>query len=613
MTAPLTDDKDWEYKLVPNLMGGIDGYKRPDTLEDNQAIKLINIIAKQGVVVADTGYKEFAPEPVYSLWIGNQPALFGTPQLETQFLRTDGSLETILVTTKTVYKYDAGNKRYHLVKGTFATTIDSVVFQANVGSITVIKVVDGSGFTTGDVVSFATDSGDEYICTVAVAGNSLFLLNHPLFMPAANGINFATGGIVKRGVRLNGTVDHQVSFAPYPGNDWLVFTNGVDIVKRYDGTDCIDVPNLPSAGNTICKAVAVYNAALFLLNTTEGGVRHPQRARRSNQGDPTDWTTGTAGKDDLLDLSAEILNAAKLGDYLIVYRDGAISRGQFIGASGINYFFEDMIPNEGPNSVLGVAVTEDYHVVSGKNNVYKYTGNYSLPPIGDPIFHAVFSNKGNLNPQQKHKIALAYIPETEEIWFAYASVNSDSPDTIYRYNITYGIWYVRQMVNQVLSFNLYQHQNIFTWDDLVGTWADQAWTWDTQVQMQEAQVVHMCSAVSAKVFEYDYNTKLDNGTAISYYVESKDFLAPDIECRFDTLEMYISGTNVVVEYSTDEGRSWSYFGEDKEDATVNEEHKTKVRMCKQFPFQRVRFRWAGQGPDFALEWFSLLFKKDSLW
>lgn len=613
-------DPDWEYKNVPDLLGGVNGYRRPDQLEDNQAVGLLNVIAKQGQVIADTGYKYFAREPIYvapevsgTADVSQfQPTLFGTPQGEFSFVQNDQTVETLMITTRTMYKYDAGNNRWHLVKGTAETTVTSITRQSNLGNIiTVINVASTAGFSSGDIVGVATADGDEFHCECTVSGGTALVLNTPFLFTKF--ININPGARVVRGVRLAGELNYQISSTNYPGSDWFVFTNGVDIVKRYDGSDCIDVPNLPSSGNTICRAVGVFNAALFLFNTTEGGVRHPCRARRSNQGDPTDWTTGTAGTDDLLDQPWEILCGHLLGSYLYLYRAGCISRGQFVGSGGLNYYFEDMVPGEGALSTCSVIVTEDFHVVVGNNNVYKYKGGYNLEPIGDQIFHAVFSKNGNLHPQYKNRTIGVYVPETEEIWIGYVSLDGTSADTVLRWNITYGIWYTRKFYNEFVNFALYNHLNVFSWDDLQGSWDQQKWTWDSSVQVQEAQAVHMLASAEAQVYEYDYNSSLDNAQPITYSVESKEFLAPDVECTFDQLDMMIEAVDALVEYSTDEGRTWDYLGETRAKALVNNEHKGKVSLFKQFPFQRVRFRWSGTAPAFKLDWFAFYFKKTSQW
>lgn len=585
MGYPLTQgSKAWQDKTVPNLSGGINTSKRSDELEDNQCLTLSNVLIRNKEILSDNGYKPFGSVVV------------GTPQATYQFYKKSGASEEMLVTTATVYKYSTTILKWLLVKGTKSTTTTA----GYAAGVTVIVVADATGFSTGDLVGIALDDGSQLQTTITVAGTTFTLANA---IPVGRSVN--NGAVVLRAVVLTGDLDDQVVPVTLASHDWFVFTNGVNIVKRYDGTDCIDVPGLPGS-NVICMAVCVYNAALFLLNTIESGSSFPQRVRRSNQGDPTDWIGGSAGYDDLYDSSDNIQTGVVLGPYIIVYRERSISRGQFVGSGGISYSYDTMVTGDGSISANGIIDIGDYHIVIGNANIYEYRGGFELAPIGDAIFYRMYSTQGDLSPQYKSSVFGFYVEELDEAWVFYPSTGSQSPDKLLRYSVGEEVWYTRDFADAFVGFGFYQIDNTKTWADLVGSWVDQTWKWNAKATLSQSPTTHLCLASGNQVMEYDYVSTLDNATAIAYTIETKDFALADTEFRFDLLRLYMQGTGILIEYSTDRGASWNTM------TTVTSSTVQKINIGKQFVANTVRFRISGNSPDFRLRWLYFLFKLESL-
>ena len=578
----------WKYKFVENLLGGINTAKANANLEDNQCIKLNNVLLRAGQVLSDNGYKTFGQVVV------------GRPQVPYQFKRRDLTTDLILITTSTVYKYSSALLRWILVKGTASTT-STLAYPAGT---TVIVVASGVGFATGNLIGITLDNGDQLQTTVTVAGATFTLANA---VPVGRSI--LINAVVLKSVALAGTLDYQVSIDTIAGSDWMVFTNGIDIVKRYDGADCINVPGLPSGGNVVCRSLLLYNTALFLFNTVEGGTAYPQRARRSDQTDPTNWTTGTAGTDNLLDSSDSIVTAAVLGPYMIVYRDKSIVRGSFIGNSGVNYYFETMINTDGAVSTKSVVSVDDYHIFIGQKNIYEYRGDYIISPIGDNIYYHLYGISGELNPAYKNRNFALYSKDLNELWIA--SVTSTSLDNtcneVLRYIVSNKAWYHREFKDNLIGSGQYTKQQSLTWDTLVGSWDALTWTWNSQQILGNAAVILLCSAVTNQVYEYDYVSTLDNATAIAYTVETKDFAINTSNFRFDKIEMFIQGMGILLEYSTNQGVSWNTM------ATINQNVLGRVQVYGQFISDRVRFRWSGTGQNFALQWFGFSYKIENLY
>lgn len=577
----------WDSIKVPNLLGGINTSLPPMQLADNQASMLQNVTVKSGQVYSDTGYAPRGQEVI------------GHPQRSYRFKRRDLSEDLILITTSTVYKWDDLLVRWLLLSsGTSTTTMLPYAAGA-----TDIVVVDPTGFNTGDIAYVELDNGDQLQGTITVVGATF---TFSAAVPVGRTVNL--GAVVAKASMLSGTLDKHVSITTVPGSDWLVFTNGVDIVKRYDGSTVQNVPNLPSAGNVICRAVIVYNTALFLIGTIEGGIRYNQRVRRSNQTDPTDWTGGTAGTDDLLDLSDSLLEAALLGPYLIVYRETGIVRGVFSGVGGISYRWDTTVTNEGAISAGAIATLGEEHIFVGHDNIYIYRGDFAIEPIGEAVFDLTLGYRGDMDPVFESKTFVVYIPEIDEVWIFYVSNAStgDNCDKVIRYNLTKKFWYTRVFADEFVGHGFHRKNLTVSWSSATGTWATQIGYWTDKRFSSLAPVVQLCSANTNNVMDYDYIEQLDNGTPISYIAETKDFSLGDAELRHDTFEMYMRGTNVQLEYSTDGGISYVSM------ATINQSTIGRVTVGVQFVFNKVRFRWTGSSADFILEWFGFTYKVESL-
>jgi len=274
-------DKEWDYKgPVDSLSKGINLSVSSDSLDDQEVIRGINVLSQKGRLRTDTGYIPFGSE------------ILGVPQADFQFSKSNGVTELLLVTTEAFYKYNTTEEQWQFVSDGTATTASGGE-SAGATSVTVASI---SGFSNGNLVGIILNDGTEHQTTVngvPAAGEI------PITDAIPVGKSVANGAAVIKGTALDGDLDNHVIGVTVPSHDWFAFTNGSDRVKRYDGTDCITVPGLPNSGNVICKSLALYNNSLFLVHTIEGGTAYPRRVRRSNSSDPTDWTTGIAGYDDL--------------------------------------------------------------------------------------------------------------------------------------------------------------------------------------------------------------------------------------------------------------------------------------------------------------------------
>jgi len=563
----LNVSKEWEYHFIDNLIGGLNANVLDNMLADNESTTSVNLHFDRKLMKVDSGYAKFGG------------AVRGNPRLDFQFYKTDGTSELLLVTDATLYVYQTSEWRY-VSDG----DITAITINAEAAGQTVIEASNTTNFVVADYIGIILSDGTQHRTTIASisAGVSITIDDA---IPVGKSTDI--GAIIVRAKDFSGTLDIQISAVVLPSHNWLVFTNGVDNPQRYDGLDCIDIPNLPSAGNTQCRLVGLFNNHLILAHTTEGGTRYPQRVRRANTGDPTDWTTGVAGYTDLYDNEDWLVALAYLGPYMMLYRERSIVRTEYVGTTDLLLNFETVITSEGALSQDSVIDLGDYHVFIGNANVYEYRGGFDFKPVGDKIYYDIFSTNGELAATYKHRVFGFYVEELDEVWIFYPPAGASKPTKCLRYLQENGSWMKREFNHDISGFGLYQSTTDKTWNDLVSSWTQQDWTWDSRAVNANAPTTHLCSTDNLQVYEYDYFQVTDDGTVISYNFESKDFGNPRFMTRFDLFEFRMMGVNVLIEYSTDEGLTFNTL------TTITSTKIQKNLINKQIVTQYLRFRFSG--------------------
>jgi len=580
-------EEDWDYELVEDLTGGIDLSVRSEKLPLNKHVSAVNIFFEDGQVKVDTGYTTFGQ------------AVLGTPRADYQFFKTNGTSEFVLVTNTTLYKWNASQSEWQFVTGATSTTGVDI----EPAGETEINLTSSSGFTDGCNVGITLDDGSMHMTTQAgaPAGNVITIDDA---IPTGRQVDAGAAVIIPP--VLTGSDSENVDMCTVTFSDWFVFTNGVDEPQRYDGTDCIDVPNLPSSGNTKCKAIYSYANYLCMLHTIEGGTAYPQRVRWCDTADPTNWSSGNAGYEDQFDGEDFFKAGVILGPYAILYRERSIMRQEFVGTDDTLFNIETMVTGEGINSVDSVIDLGDKHAFIGQANIYEYEGGFTIDSIGDAIFSKVFGQDGELNASHRDKIFAIYVEEVDEIWIFYPSTDATFPDKCLRYNISKKTWVEREFPLTFAGYGLYTRSTNITWNDLVGTWLQQTWRWGSTKLTANSPTTHLLDPVNLRVLEYDYSALTDNGTDISWSIETRDYYNPRFRQRVDSMDISCAGTSILVEYSTNKGASWATYG------TVTPTAAIEVYMIsKQISAKRLRWRFSGTGPGHILDWYGFSFSQES--
>ena len=226
-------------------------------------------------------------------------------------------------------------------------------------------------------------------------------------------------------------------------NDEFIYSNGVDTIQgkltyAATGTNLGGVTTAANKANVVVSFANHLNA----YNTVEGGTNCYKRVRWTKVGllghTSTDWTGGTAGFVDLMDMEGNLQTAEKLGNAgIAVYGERSIHMQEWVGGADV-YRFTKMITNIGTPSRRGVVANDTTHYLIGRDNIYKYQGGRDLVPIGNAI------KAQYIDDVSQSKISYSfidYVKEDDEVR-VYIPIGSDTqPSICYVYKVQDDAWF----------------------------------------------------------------------------------------------------------------------------------------------------------------------------
>jgi len=263
------------------------------------------------------------------------------------------------------------------------------------------------------------------------------------------------------------------------------------------GSRGVNLTSLAGANSvpTIAKQILISDTNRHILAfgcDTEAapGVQDPLVIRFSSQESLTDWqtrATNTAGE---LRISSgsEIVAALETRQQVLVFTDRALYAMQFLGAPevfGITAISENTTI-AGPNAVVAV---QDNVFWMGESEFYGFGGSVQRIPclVRDKVFD-------DFNRGQSEKVTAALNAQSSEVWWFYASLNSETNDKYVVYNYVESVW---------------------SYGDLARTaWVDRA-------------IFSTPLAAGTDGFLYEHEQGFDDGsttpaTAINAYIESSE-------------------------------------------------------------------------------------------
>ena len=581
-------EEPWQYELVdvPNL--GLNLSNRSDNLQRGEALTLDNLRTDYGKVRIDTGYAAFGV------------AVLGTPRKEWAFRKTDATIEDLLLTNLTLYKWATGATEWQFVKGPQSTTVATT---GAVATDTQVKVASDTGFADNDDIGIILDDGTMFMTVVSGTPSGNIIQLDDAFPSAA-----AISNLVVEPPRFAGVDTIPVDMITVSFANTVIITNGVDKVQKYDGTDCVQVTNMPSSGNTICRALGQIATYLLLIDTTEGGVRKRQRVRRCDTANIAEWTTGNAGFNDLLDNDDACTAFKMLGTIGIVYKERSICTLELVATEDrLFQVDEDVVINEGVVTPDQVVIVGGVHYFRGLNNIYRYKGGNSIEPVGDNILSKVFLISGEADPTYLNRSILMHVKELNELWMFYTKTGDTWPKNIMKFNLLEESFFHRELTHSVSGIGKRNTDTVVTWAELVGDWASQNFIWASPSLLAGSPTIHLCNPTNLRVYAYDYLAGTDAGTELPFVYETQDFYNAHSSLRLDSLDIYCAGTSVKIEVSVDEGDTWVTI----EASLTLTVAIAKYTVNRQIEGTRLRFRFSGTGGGFNLSWYGFLFSLEN--
>ena len=589
--------EDWVYTRVPRMDGGENLRDLSELLEENQLLLAQNVYFNGGFVYGDSGYTTF------------HETVDGVPLRTFQHKFRSGTTQQFLWTTTRLYIEIASEWQY-VDDGTKTTTTGTVAAGG-----TAVALTDGSNWADADVIGIELSDGTQHQTTIASGGgtNSIVITD-----AIAVGKDVETGADVVRAVVLSGNLDKHISITTWTDTDEIIFVNGVNAVYVYNTTNGWAKPltgTSPPTGVSIlgdavaatistAQAIVVFKNQLLILNPTVSGTVYPQRIYRTEIDDYTDLTGGNAGSEDLWDNSDAILTAAVIGPYLGIYRDNSIGRYEYIGSVNELFRYTQVITGEGISSGRALAVLPDQHIFMGQTNFWSYKGDFSIEPIGDLIAESVFSQNGDQNPGEIDRSWALRVDELDEVWFFYPTGSNSNPTITRRYNYKTKAWSRRIFADEFIGGGPDQSTSSKTWNEVTDTWQAATYAWNATKLQANSPTILLCQADGSQVFIFDYVSSDDNGTTKTITLTTKDYSDPEFKLRLDFVQFLASGGTITIEYSTNNGTTYSTYGTKTLGSGV-EVH----RLYKQIVAQRFRFRITVDSLALKLGWFGFRISK----
>ena len=595
---------DWERLVIMPLDRGYNRSAPPSMLEPGFSHKVHNMRFAAKRVETDFGLATYGD------------SVLGAARLVYRFRKKSGVSEIVLITNETAYKWNNGE--WQLIKGPQSTTVSG----QHTSPDTTILVVDDTGFADGDLVGITMDNGKQHITTVngTPSANVITITDG-----VPTGRTFENGAMFLEAPSFSGSMSNPVSADTFPAGDVMIFTNGKDNVQYYDGTSIQTVTNLVSAvggGNCYADIVRVKDNKVILFNMNENGTAYPQRVRWSATGDYTDWTTtDDAGFEDMYDTEDPIRAACRVGGDMAIYRSNSMYLMQYIGSASLIYSFNRVLDSDGACSGLSVVPYGNTNIIMGKEGFYAYAGGVEFATFGDPIWELVFGNDGLFNTSAADAVMGYYMESIKSYIFNLPTGESDLPNTAVVYNKLSQAWSTRGFGRTILSMTNAQVVLGVSWAEATGDWEDSEWVatqWD-DISLQAGDELVLAAGISddptppdggiaggefGQVYRYSQDYTDDDGSDITGEFRTHELFLPEDKIRIDRVAMKAKGSSITLEYSEDEGETWTSYGT----ATPGSDYD-EVSVWKQLVVERVIFRFTGT--EFGLSRITIYWRPES--
>jgi len=398
-------------------------------------------------------------------------------------------------------------------------------------------------------------------------------------------------GFFGRANTFLGTDSNQFSYdqiRPLTETDpWWVLVNGVDSPFVFKGGTTLE-----ELGGSPPKAriVIEFKNHLFLMDTTEGSNRYPQRVRWSDTADPEEWSTGNASYQDLSGTDW-IKGAVKFkADHLVIGKEQSIWVGVPTGDSYIFCFYQQ-VSDKDKGCVAGrtMKALGDDVLYLGRNDVYAFNG-ISSDSIGDKIHRQLIST---LNPAELNRAFAVVVEEQKEYWLFVTTGSNTYPDHAWIYHYDLKTWSRSTYNDFILCYGTYTLQTSTTYNAATGTYNAATRKYNDRTLLAAAPVTVFGDS-DGYVYKYDRSLNNEDGAAIDSYFDTKDFNFTKLRSQQRIGRMDISwiGSGMDIYYSTDKGVTW-FLVKSSGNRSTYDRQKLSFRTSNDW----IRFRFRNSAVD----------------
>jgi hypothetical protein len=331
------------------------------------------------------------------------------------------------------------------------------------------------------------------------------------------------------------------------GASLFVYTNGVDRVQKWDGTNAPSALGGWTTSPTVPKTLANFQSRLIGGFITEAGVQCPFRVQWSIAGDPETITGTGSGFVDLAESADWVVALATLKSKLFVFKERSIWELAYVGGTTVfkPYLRVEGIGTYSPRSVVNLG---DELIFLGTDNIYLFDG-LEVTPIGQNVIPLLFETNTRLvNAAKANRVAATYVEELREYSFC-CPTEGDVPNLLFTYNFDVKSWALRNL--EVTAFGFGNIPTSNAWQDLSGIWNDQSWEWMERPLAASAPTTLIGNS-SGVIKEDDRIT-----TSTDYMCfETKDWKFAHSQ-RIVEFRVQAKGGPFTLFYSTDGGQTWS--------------------------------------------------------
>lgn len=351
---------------------------------------------------------------------------------------------------------------------------------------------------------------------------------------------------------LTGSDTDAISFATplLAGERILCFTNYVDAIQKYDTTTvCVNLGGSPPRA----KFIQDYASYLLLAYVDDGTVRG-SRVQWCAAGDPEDWTGGDSGSKDLFDDGENITGMGLFGNFVAIHNSKAIYLGYLVTTSSV-FKFDRKSTGAGTvanNSIQNLPTGEQAFLA---NDGIRLFNGISAPLIDN---HITEDLRQGVSPQFVSRVWSVVVEELDEYWLGVPIGDEETGSTVYKFNYRTRSCHKDTRPDVVSAFK-YTQTTQPTWDDQTLTWAEATDRWNSNSLTALFQIV-VLNDINGITVRRDPGVNDDNGEAVNAFWETKDYEDEGEEgrlCQWVEMQLWSSGSTVVVEYSTDSGQTWT--------------------------------------------------------